>query len=179
MFECVFVHIAEKVPHFNHLQLISREIVFVYQTCSLSLIHSIICTIIGSFISCETFPTLRVLLLIPAPWSCRHSIIYLKKFFVLFYWTNNIPLKKIKKSWCLFLCVDFLLLISGWFLCFCLPRLTFLSGNLRRILERQTAVQEILESNSHTLTSVQSLLARLPDLDRGICSIYHKRVSAS
>lgn len=45
------------------------------------------------------------------------------------------------------------------------------------ILERQTAVQEILESNSHTLTSVQSLLTHLPDLDRGICSIYHKRSS--
>ncbi|XP_029018199.1 DNA mismatch repair protein Msh3 isoform X2 [Betta splendens] len=43
------------------------------------------------------------------------------------------------------------------------------------ILERQDAVQEILESDSLTLSSIRSLLSHLPDLERGICSIYHKK----
>ncbi|XP_054466758.1 DNA mismatch repair protein Msh3 isoform X2 [Anoplopoma fimbria] len=47
----------------------------------------------------------------------------------------------------------------------------------RSISERQDAVQEILESHSLTLNSVRSLLSRLPDLERGICSIYHKKSS--
>ncbi|XP_037337480.2 DNA mismatch repair protein Msh3 isoform X2 [Pungitius pungitius] len=47
----------------------------------------------------------------------------------------------------------------------------------RSILERQDAVQEILESNSLTLNSVNSLLSHLPDLERGICSIYHRKSS--
>uniref|UniRef100_A0A672J1L1 DNA mismatch repair protein MSH3 n=1 Tax=Salarias fasciatus TaxID=181472 RepID=A0A672J1L1_SALFA len=45
------------------------------------------------------------------------------------------------------------------------------------ISERQDAVQEILQSDSSTLNSVRSLLSRLPDLERGICSIYHKKSS--
>uniref|UniRef100_A0A3Q3X4V1 DNA mismatch repair protein MSH3 n=1 Tax=Mola mola TaxID=94237 RepID=A0A3Q3X4V1_MOLML len=45
------------------------------------------------------------------------------------------------------------------------------------ITERQDAVQEILESQSLTLNSIRSLLSHLPDLDRGICSIYHKKSS--
>ncbi|XP_037634304.1 DNA mismatch repair protein Msh3 isoform X2 [Sebastes umbrosus] len=45
------------------------------------------------------------------------------------------------------------------------------------VSERQDAVQEILESNSLTLNSVKSLLSHLPDLERGICSIYHKKSS--
>ncbi|XP_069563910.1 DNA mismatch repair protein Msh3 isoform X1 [Brachyistius frenatus] len=45
------------------------------------------------------------------------------------------------------------------------------------ISERQDAVQEILESHSLTLNSVRSLLSHLPDLERGICSIYHKKSS--
>ncbi|XP_044231532.1 DNA mismatch repair protein Msh3 isoform X1 [Thunnus albacares] len=45
------------------------------------------------------------------------------------------------------------------------------------ISERQDAVQEILESDSLTLNSVRSLLSHLPDLERGICSIYHKKSS--
>uniref|UniRef100_A0A669C4T0 DNA mismatch repair protein MSH3 n=1 Tax=Oreochromis niloticus TaxID=8128 RepID=A0A669C4T0_ORENI len=40
---------------------------------------------------------------------------------------------------------------------------------------QQDAVQEILESDSLTLNSIRSLLSRLPDLERGICSIYHKK----
>ncbi|XP_049907976.1 DNA mismatch repair protein Msh3 [Epinephelus moara] len=45
------------------------------------------------------------------------------------------------------------------------------------ISERQDAVQEILESHSPTLNSIKSLLSHLPDLERGICSIYHKKSS--
>lgn len=45
------------------------------------------------------------------------------------------------------------------------------------ISERQDAVQEILESASLTLTSIRSLLTHLPDLERGICSVYHKKSS--
>nr|XP_057926954.1 DNA mismatch repair protein Msh3 isoform X2 [Doryrhamphus excisus] len=49
--------------------------------------------------------------------------------------------------------------------------------NARSILERQDAVQEILESDSVTLNSMKSLLAHLPDLERGLCSIYNKKSS--
>ncbi|KAF7653579.1 hypothetical protein LDENG_00081240 [Lucifuga dentata] len=49
--------------------------------------------------------------------------------------------------------------------------------NPESISERQDAVQEILESDSVTLTSIRSLLSHLPDLERGICSIYHKKSS--
>nr|XP_020503102.1 DNA mismatch repair protein Msh3 [Labrus bergylta] len=45
------------------------------------------------------------------------------------------------------------------------------------IAERQDAVQEILQSDSLSLNSVRSLLSHLPDLERGICSIYHKKSS--
>uniref|UniRef100_A0A8C4NYZ4 DNA mismatch repair protein MSH3 n=1 Tax=Dicentrarchus labrax TaxID=13489 RepID=A0A8C4NYZ4_DICLA len=47
----------------------------------------------------------------------------------------------------------------------------------RSISERQDAVQEILESDSLTLNSIRSLLSHLPDLERGICCIYHKKSS--
>ncbi|XP_017267563.1 DNA mismatch repair protein Msh3 [Kryptolebias marmoratus] len=49
--------------------------------------------------------------------------------------------------------------------------------NLQSICARQDAVQEIMESNSSTLNSIRSLLLHLPDLERGICSIYHKKSS--
>nr|XP_023679827.1 DNA mismatch repair protein Msh3 isoform X1 [Paramormyrops kingsleyae] len=45
------------------------------------------------------------------------------------------------------------------------------------IRERQEAVAEILSSDSSVLLNVQALLKRLPDLERGICSIYHKKCS--
>ncbi|XP_070689505.1 DNA mismatch repair protein Msh3 [Pempheris klunzingeri] len=45
------------------------------------------------------------------------------------------------------------------------------------VSERQDAVQEILESHSLTLNSIRSLLSHLPDLERGICSIFHKKSS--
>uniref|UniRef100_A0A9J8BZJ8 DNA mismatch repair protein MSH3 n=1 Tax=Cyprinus carpio carpio TaxID=630221 RepID=A0A9J8BZJ8_CYPCA len=43
------------------------------------------------------------------------------------------------------------------------------------IQARQEAVAEILSSESSVLPSLQSLLTRLPDLERGLCSIYHKK----
>nr|XP_046243833.1 DNA mismatch repair protein Msh3 isoform X2 [Scatophagus argus] len=49
--------------------------------------------------------------------------------------------------------------------------------DLQSISARQEAVQEILESHSLTLNSIRSLLSHLPDLERGICSIYHKKSS--
>ncbi|XP_061117730.1 DNA mismatch repair protein Msh3 isoform X1 [Conger conger] len=45
------------------------------------------------------------------------------------------------------------------------------------IRARQDAVAEILSSESSALPSVRGLLRRLPDLERGICSIYHKKCS--
>uniref|UniRef100_A0A673X819 DNA mismatch repair protein MSH3 n=1 Tax=Salmo trutta TaxID=8032 RepID=A0A673X819_SALTR len=42
---------------------------------------------------------------------------------------------------------------------------------------QQFAVCEILESDAVTLPSVRALLFRLPDLERGVCSIYHKKCS--
>ncbi|KAM4577311.1 DNA mismatch repair protein Msh3 isoform 2-T3 [Odontesthes bonariensis] len=45
------------------------------------------------------------------------------------------------------------------------------------ISERQDAVQEIMDSGSLTLNSIRSLLSHLPDLERGICSIYHRKSS--
>ncbi|XP_026067908.1 DNA mismatch repair protein Msh3 isoform X1 [Carassius auratus] len=45
------------------------------------------------------------------------------------------------------------------------------------IQARQEAVAEMLSSESSVLPSLQSLLTRLPDLERGLCSIYHKKCS--
>lgn len=42
---------------------------------------------------------------------------------------------------------------------------------------RLDAVAEILSSDSIVLAKTQSLLSKLPDLERGICSIYHKKCS--
>ncbi|KAM6965383.1 DNA mismatch repair protein Msh3, partial [Aplochiton taeniatus] len=47
----------------------------------------------------------------------------------------------------------------------------------KTISDRQDALHEILESDSVSLTSARSLLSRLPDLERGVCSIYHKKCS--
>uniref|UniRef100_A0A6Q2YWB6 DNA mismatch repair protein MSH3 n=1 Tax=Esox lucius TaxID=8010 RepID=A0A6Q2YWB6_ESOLU len=48
---------------------------------------------------------------------------------------------------------------------------------LQSICERQQAVCEILDSDSITLPTLKALMSRLPDLERGICSIYHKKCS--
>uniref|UniRef100_UPI00398ECC4E DNA mismatch repair protein Msh3 n=1 Tax=Pristiophorus japonicus TaxID=55135 RepID=UPI00398ECC4E len=42
---------------------------------------------------------------------------------------------------------------------------------------RLDAVAEILSSESVVLAKTQNLLSKLPDLERGICSIYHKKCS--
>ncbi|XP_063049779.1 DNA mismatch repair protein Msh3 [Engraulis encrasicolus] len=47
----------------------------------------------------------------------------------------------------------------------------------REIRERQDAVAEVLSSDSSVLPGLTTLLSRLPDLERGICSIYHKKCS--
>ncbi|CAL8345427.1 unnamed protein product [Lota lota] len=49
--------------------------------------------------------------------------------------------------------------------------------DLRSISDRQDAVCEILQSDSAALAAIRSLLAHLPDLERGICSIYHTKCS--
>uniref|UniRef100_A0A7N8WSD4 DNA mismatch repair protein MSH3 n=1 Tax=Mastacembelus armatus TaxID=205130 RepID=A0A7N8WSD4_9TELE len=49
--------------------------------------------------------------------------------------------------------------------------------SLFSIIPLQDAIQEILESDSLTLNSIRSLMSHLPDLERGICSIYHKKSS--
>uniref|UniRef100_A0A1A7XAS2 DNA mismatch repair protein n=1 Tax=Iconisemion striatum TaxID=60296 RepID=A0A1A7XAS2_9TELE len=49
--------------------------------------------------------------------------------------------------------------------------------DLHSICQRQEAVQEIMESDSPTLSSIRGLLSHVPDLERGICSIYHKKSS--
>ncbi|XP_051546592.1 DNA mismatch repair protein Msh3-like isoform X1 [Myxocyprinus asiaticus] len=49
--------------------------------------------------------------------------------------------------------------------------------SVTEIWARQEAVAEILLSESSVLPSLQSLLTRLPDLERGLCSIYHKKCS--
>ncbi|CAL8330544.1 unnamed protein product [Arctogadus glacialis] len=49
--------------------------------------------------------------------------------------------------------------------------------DLRSISDRQDAVGEILQSDSAALAAIRSLLVHLPDLERGICSIYHTKCS--
>ncbi|XP_042304508.1 DNA mismatch repair protein Msh3 isoform X3 [Sceloporus undulatus] len=45
------------------------------------------------------------------------------------------------------------------------------------INSRLDAVSEILLSESSALNEIKSLLHKMPDVERGICSIYHKKVS--
>ncbi|XP_067083987.1 DNA mismatch repair protein Msh3 isoform X2 [Osmerus mordax] len=47
----------------------------------------------------------------------------------------------------------------------------------KSISERLDAVSEILQSDCASLASVRALLTCLPDLERGVCSIYHKKCS--
>uniref|UniRef100_A0A9J8D3R1 MutS homolog 3 (E. coli) n=1 Tax=Cyprinus carpio carpio TaxID=630221 RepID=A0A9J8D3R1_CYPCA len=53
----------------------------------------------------------------------------------------------------------------------------WMSQSLKSVIDiqaQQEAVAEILCSESSVLPSLQSLLTRLPDLERGLCSIYQK-----
>ncbi|XP_046871390.1 DNA mismatch repair protein Msh3 isoform X2 [Hypomesus transpacificus] len=47
----------------------------------------------------------------------------------------------------------------------------------KSISERLDAVSEILQSDCASLASIRALLTCLPDLERGVCSIYHKKCS--
>uniref|UniRef100_A0A4W3I9U7 DNA mismatch repair protein MSH3 n=1 Tax=Callorhinchus milii TaxID=7868 RepID=A0A4W3I9U7_CALMI len=47
----------------------------------------------------------------------------------------------------------------------------------REVNARLDAISEILSSESIVLAKTQKLLFKLPDLERGICSIYHKKCS--
>lgn len=58
-------------------------------------------------------------------------------------------------------------------LCIMSEHISFIASE---ILLRQEAVAEILSSESVVLPPIQTLLTRLPDLERGLCSIYHKKV---
>ncbi|KAM9330959.1 DNA mismatch repair protein Msh3, partial [Gastrophryne carolinensis] len=49
--------------------------------------------------------------------------------------------------------------------------------NASEINVRLEAVSEILSSDSNIFSQICGYLLKLPDLDRGICSIYHKKVS--
>ncbi|XP_033634237.1 DNA mismatch repair protein Msh3-like [Asterias rubens] len=51
--------------------------------------------------------------------------------------------------------------------------------SLGDIQTRQDAVKELIESDCEALTQAKDLLARLPDLEKGICSIYHKKCSSA
>ncbi|XP_031303209.1 DNA mismatch repair protein Msh3 isoform X2 [Camelus dromedarius] len=48
---------------------------------------------------------------------------------------------------------------------------------LREINARLDAVSEVLHSESSVLGHIENYLRKLPDLERGLCSIYHKRCS--
>lgn len=54
--------------------------------------------------------------------------------------------------------------------------LAYFLSSRSEILARQEAVAEILTSDSLALPSIKTLLTKLPDLERGLCSIYHKKV---
>lgn len=42
---------------------------------------------------------------------------------------------------------------------------------------RLEAVSEVLLSESNVLGQIKNLLCKMPDVERGICSIYHKKVN--
>lgn len=48
----------------------------------------------------------------------------------------------------------------------------------REINARLDAVSEVLHSESSVFGQIENHLCKLPDLERGLCSIYHKKVSA-
>nr|KAF6366675.1 hypothetical protein mPipKuh1_011841 [Pipistrellus kuhlii] len=49
--------------------------------------------------------------------------------------------------------------------------------NLREINARLDAVSEVLHSESSVFGQIENHLHKLPDIERGVCSIYHKKVS--
>lgn len=47
----------------------------------------------------------------------------------------------------------------------------------REINARLDAVSEVLHSESSVFGQIENHLRKLPDIERGLCSIYHKKVS--
>ncbi|XP_072038538.1 DNA mismatch repair protein Msh3-like [Amphiura filiformis] len=47
------------------------------------------------------------------------------------------------------------------------------------IHNRQEAISEILESDSQALATAKDLLIKAPDIEKGLCSIYHKKCSTA
>lgn len=47
----------------------------------------------------------------------------------------------------------------------------------REINARLDAVSEVLHSEFSVFSQIESHLHKLPDIERGLCSIYHKKVS--
>ncbi|BFZ02121.1 hypothetical protein BsWGS_05160 [Bradybaena similaris] len=50
---------------------------------------------------------------------------------------------------------------------------------VEEIQARLDAVQELVDGSSPGLTSLQQTMAKLPDLERGLCSIFHKKCSVN
>ncbi|CAG5128814.1 unnamed protein product, partial [Candidula unifasciata] len=48
---------------------------------------------------------------------------------------------------------------------------------VEEIQARLDAVQELVDGSFHGLTGIQQTMAKLPDLERGLCSIFHKKCS--
>lgn len=54
---------------------------------------------------------------------------------------------------------------------------TLLGFVISAIEERLSAVTELCSPNASCLSHVKGLLSQLPDLERGLCTIFHKKVS--
>ncbi|XP_077988845.1 DNA mismatch repair protein Msh3-like [Glandiceps talaboti] len=51
--------------------------------------------------------------------------------------------------------------------------------NISEIEERLGAIHDILQSGSQVITKVKELLVKIPDIEKGLCSIYHKKSSTA
>ena len=51
-----------------------------------------------------------------------------------------------------------------------------MNGRCREITARQDAVQELCSGTCAGLLRLREMLARCPDLEKGLCSIYHSKV---
>ncbi|XP_070542111.1 DNA mismatch repair protein Msh3-like isoform X2 [Ptychodera flava] len=51
--------------------------------------------------------------------------------------------------------------------------------NSSEIEKRQEAVGEIIESSSPVINQIKALLSKMPDIEKGLCSIYHKKSSTT
>ena len=43
-------------------------------------------------------------------------------------------------------------------------------------MERQEAVGELMTTESEVIRNLRDILPKLPDLERGLCTIFHKKV---